>query len=717
MKYNLLQWAKAPKALLNIKYETELAPSRQDDEYSTEYITEFLTFDIETTSTYEKSKKIAFMYIWQASIGEYVIYGRTWEEFKDFIEWIKQYFNLGLKDNTKRSMMVFVQNLAYEFQFIRKYFNWESVFALDERQPVKAKTIDGFEFRCTYTMSGKSLATMGNDLHNHEIKKLVGDLDYSLIRNSKTELSELELQYCINDVLVVRAYILEELEEVKHLYSLYLTNTGRVRKFCKQNTIYKNKKPNGYYKKIMSDLTIELEEYQLLKRAFQGGYTHANPFWVNADTLDDIDSKDFTSSYPTVMVAETFPMSKGRKVKIENLKQFKEYISKYHCVFQIKFDDLKIKDNVPDGYLSESKCKYEQGKVFNGRIFEAKKVYTCITQIDFQIIAKVYDFSKITIGTFYYYKKGYLPNDFVKCILYLYKQKTELKGVEGREVDYQRIKGMLNSFYGMCVTDILRDEIIYDTEWDKEEVRKNLEKCQEIINQYNDNKTRFLSYVWGVFVTAYARRNLWTGILECGNDYIYSDTDSIKLANLEAHREYFEKYNENILAKLKYACMRLKMPLDSIAPKTIKGESKPLGVWDDDGHYKHFKTLGAKRYMYEDEKGYHLTVAGTGKKSSMKYLEHLAKEKNCTPFDLFKGDLFIPAKYEDEDGDIKDGTGKNTHTYIDHAIDGDIVDYQGNKAHYHEESCIHLEPTEYNFTENIENLIAMAYNIKVSRSV
>ena len=49
----------------------------------------------------------------------------------------------------------------------------------------------------------------------------------------------------------------------------------------------------------------------------------------------------------------------------------------------------------------------------------------------------------------------------------------------------------------------------------------------EEIQKYNDSKNRFLYYAWGIWVTAYARRNLWTGILAVGKDYIYSDTDSI----------------------------------------------------------------------------------------------------------------------------------------------------------------------------------------------
>ena len=100
-----------------------------------------------------------------------------------------------------------------------------------------------------------------------------------------------------------------------------------------------------------------------------------------------------------------------------------------------------------------------------------------------------------------------------------------MKGVQGKETEYLLSKGMLNSVYGMCVTDIVKDNAIYsdDDNWGFEKV-----DIDEEIQKYNDSKNRFLYYAWGIWVTAYARRNLWTGILAVGKDYIYSDTDSIK---------------------------------------------------------------------------------------------------------------------------------------------------------------------------------------------
>ena len=52
----------------------------------------------------------------------------------------------------------------------------------------------------------------------------------------------------------------------------------------------------------MKSLTISsAKEYQELKQAFAGGFTHANPHHVGK-VFRNVGSIDFTSSYPTVMM-------------------------------------------------------------------------------------------------------------------------------------------------------------------------------------------------------------------------------------------------------------------------------------------------------------------------------------------------------------------------------------------------------------------------------
>ena len=48
-----------------------------------------------------------------------------------------------------------------------------------------------------------------------------------------------------------------------------------------------------------------------------------------------------------------------------------------------------------------------------------------------------------------------------------------------------------------------------------------------------------------------------------------------------------------------------------------------MGVYEHDGSYDEFITLGAKKYCYTDRKGLHLTVAGVNKKKgAVELLQH-----------------------------------------------------------------------------------------------
>lgn len=176
-----------------------------------------ISFDIETSSYYNSNnEKRACMYVWTLSICGYIIMGRTWAEFVQSIEHISQFYEL----NEYKRMVIFVHNLAYEFQFIKDYFKWVSVFALTTRKPIFALTTLGIEFRCSYLLSGYSLANLARNIHTIKIEKLIGELDYRKIRTWLTPLSNEEKQYCINDVQIVIAYIFDLFEQGYDISSL-----------------------------------------------------------------------------------------------------------------------------------------------------------------------------------------------------------------------------------------------------------------------------------------------------------------------------------------------------------------------------------------------------------------------------------------------------------------------------------------------------------------
>lgn len=643
-----------------------------------EYYNVPCAFDIETTSFFRlNGNKGSIMYEWTLGINGAVMIGRTWGEFMHVYQELCRL--LDLSDNKR--LIIYSHNLAFEFQYIKNWINWDKVFSLNVRKPCYALSKDGVEFRCSYILSGYSLQKLGEQLVKYKINKMVGDLDYSLIRHSNTPMSEKELKYCINDVKVVMSYIQEKIEHDGNITKIPYTKTGYVRKKCRDSCLYEGSHKNNTakynkYVKLMKSLKLTPSEYNQLKRAFQGGFTHANANYVGK-ILERIKSYDFTSSYPYVMVVELFPMSYGKLVTINSKDEFKYYLKNYCCLFDIEFNNIESNTFI-EHPISSSRCFKKKNVVEdNGRIVRADTIYTTITELDYDTISYFYEWESAKIYNFRIYKKGYLPTDFVKSILDMYETKTKLKGVEDKEIEYLKSKEMINSAYGMMVTDICRDDIIYDGNWSK-----NKADIDKALRKYNDNKRRFLFYPWGVWVTAYARHNLFSGIIEFSDDYVYSDTDSVKVKNYENHMDYINRYNERVLFKLSKACEYHGIDVELTRPKTIEGEEKILGVWDDEGIYTRFKTLGAKRYMVEKNGEINITVSGLNKKIAVPYLNEKYGDK---VFENFTNELYIPPGK----------TGKNTFTYIDDEIEGYITDYLGNESYYYEKSGAHLEPADY----------------------
>ena len=643
-------------------------------------------FDIEVSSFYVNGEKRACMYIWQFGIGDWVTYGRTWAEFTGFMRSITSILNTS--DDLR--LIVYIHNLAYEFQFIRRLFSWTKLFFLDKRKPVYCITDSGIEFRCSFKLSSKSLAKVGEDLQRHKVSKKEGDLDYKLIRTSITPLTDKELGYCENDIRVLLSYIREKIEDDGSITKIPLTNTGYVREYCRDSCFKYYKE----YHNMIAELTITPQEYDQLKRAYAGGFTHANARWVAKGVIKQkMRSKDFTSSYPSTMLLEPgFPMSSSRIIHLNKVKNpmlvFKQCLRKYCCLIDCTLYGLREKPGMEFEHpLSVSKCSKDSEilQEDNGRVVEATKVTTTVTELDWATLTEFYDVDSFTINMLRIYIKGYLPRLFVMSILDLYKKKTLLKGVEGEEVNYMISKNMLNSAYGMCVTDIVRDEILFDNDTldPRETFRKGDSDKKALLEKYNTQKKRFLFYPWGVWVCAHARRNLFSGIKECKQDYVYADTDSIKYVNPDKHEKYFEAYNEKILQKIEAAAEHYK-----IDPAEFSPLNKPIGVWDDDGEYWYFKTLGAKRYLIRNKKGYKLTVAGLHKKDAMNYMLVESTKQNKSPFELFNTELSIPAG----------SSGRLIHTYCDYPIEGYITDYLGNRGYYHEESYIHMEESGYDFS-------------------
>lgn len=572
------------------------------------YIEHLMTFDIET-STIEKTDGSfeGYMYHWQVCIDGFVCFGRTWKEFLTFL----RKMNRALKNyNEQHKLICYIHNFSYEFQFLYSWIKLTNVFAIDKRKPLKAISKDfNIEFRCSYLLSNMNLKKFIENTPNAHYFKGSGDLDYKKVFTPKTILTMSELGYCYNDVMGLYEAIIYLLRE-DTLTTIPLTSTGYVRRECRNN-MRKNKKN----RKQFLDLKLDDKLYQLCKDSFRGGNTASNRYKTNFINYD-VSSYDMSSAYPYAMISGLYPITPFQEETITSLDMLDDYNNRYCTLAYYYFENVKLKKGIPFPYIPYSKCiefiapSYDtqfKGKeyCYNGRVLEADFIKIAMTNYDYQIFINQYEYDEenVRVEDFYYSHKGFLPKELINTVLEFFTLKSQLKGIDGKEYEYMKSKNKLNSLYGMIVTDIIRQENLFNEQWEKGE--------NSTLEEYYSKRNNFLTYQWGLFVTAICRTNLQKAIDKIGLDCVYIDTDSLKYCG--SHDEVFEHINQEMIDW----CIQN----DIINYVEVGNHKYFLGLFDKEKGYDEFVTLGAKKYAFNQNGKIGITVAGLNKKSGAKELE------------------------------------------------------------------------------------------------
>ena len=569
----------------------------------------------------------AFMYHWQWCIDTYVCFGRTWEEMQSFMQNLAYYMEL----NERKKLVTYIHNASYEFQFMKDFIKLNNVFAKEQHKVMKFDTVDGFEFRCSYFLSNMSLAKFCENCENVIYWKNEDNYDYRKIRTPYTPLTMSEKSYCYCDVRGLCECIADKLR-YDNITTIPLTSTGYVRRDFR-NAMKQNSKNREQFEKIR----LNVEQYELCKSAFRGGNTHANRY-LAGKTIPCVYSFDITSSYPSWINNCYFPIKAFTEIgDISSLQKLNYYLDNYCVLMKVLFEDVtckndnvipyipfdKIGDIVDKEYIENENGEKVLAKTLlkdNGRILYCKSFTMCMTEIDYRIIEKGYHIGRIKIVKAFYAERGKLPHELRNEMMKYYQQKTMLKDIEGKEYEYMKSKNKLNSTFGCMVTDIFQTDIIFNKNaknvneiWTCEKI-ETLEQKQQKLDKYYNSKNSFLSYQWGVWVTAHARQRLQNGIDIVGAECVYVDTDSVKFIG-EHNIEKFEKLNAVIELE------SLNNDIPSYAERD--GKKYILGLWDNEtakDYYHDFKTLGAKKYVYTHKGKFKITVSGMNKKQGAKVM-------------------------------------------------------------------------------------------------
>lgn len=614
-----------------------------------------LSFDIETTN--DDETRTAYMYIWQFAVKDSVYIGRTWDDFRAFLDFLAAYIPNGIK-------LVYIHNMSFEMSFLLPRLDmWgllENVNAKDPRHLLSVKLNNGIEFRDSMLLTNTSLAHLAKQYT--QTQKMTGDLDYKKPRNSTTKLYDGELLYCINDVLILSEYA-EYLhaEYTRKRKKIPLTSTGIVRQHVKRAA--------GAFR-CPAMFPATKERYNLeMRYLFRGGYTHANTARCN-QIIKNVSSYDLTSAYPAVMLNRQFP---SEPFKTATPSEVDGVLTSGRFAWFAVFTLTDIRAKTPHVY--ESRHKIIDGTALNaiyenGRLYSADRIAVMLTDIDFEIYRRFYTFTIANVEHLQYSRYALLPWFLRRSVIEFYEgkkqKKKEVKAFRGtfeeraqKEKELLNIKGKLNSLYGMCVTRLQFDKWVYEGgTWAIQQNKVDYEK--ECLKS-------FLSPYWGIWVTAHVRNIITSAMVATGNDGIYSDTDSVKFSG--NYDNYFNRYNENCVAENK-----------RLYPKNA--DVWDIGTFDYEGTYTAFKTLGAKRYVYVDaEHQRHLTVAGLPKSIVNNY------ENAAQLFRAFTDNMYIEmckncAIYTDEE--------------TESVIDGELM---------HEYGCCYIG--EIGFKMSIDDLFLM----------
>ena len=552
------------------------------------------------------------------------------------------------------SALIYAHNLGYdwEYEWQQMCEIWEDgeEFFLRPHQPLYCR-IANLDIRDSYIYFNEGLQIVTEKYHVDHPKR-VGLVDYDAIRFPDERLTSDDWEYQINDVLGLQEAIIADYNAYGYtVANCPLTNTGRLRKEAKEKYLEDPQNRKDFIVTYPDAIC-----YHFQRLCFAGGYTHGNRQYK--DTLVTLldgeygDHYDLRSSYPSSQRMSDNLYQIG---PFEELEECDEdiFLNTDGCITFgiVRFTNVKLKN--PDfgfPYISTSRAiagnaalRDRYGKISycsdNGRALWIEGTFELvITNVDLEIIRKIYHIEKISFTLAYQAEAGMLPQWFRDLLDKYFKGKTDLKNIEkaleadGAPIDEiydahnntQKFKNIFNAFYGMTAQDNCKPEIERKDDEPSEycytipDIDKKLSEYYGRYNGYFSKSARgFLAYSWGIWTTAYSRKKIFDEIFLCcpyDEDAInlperervgralYCDTDSLFILSTDELRAKLKKHNDKCYNR---AIANGDYIVDN------NGKIVNYDSFDLEDNFSRFRFLHSKCYAYDDPSGkLHVTVAG-----------------------------------------------------------------------------------------------------------
>lgn len=381
------------------------------------------------------------------------------------------------------------------------------------------------------------------------------EIDYNLPREREHVLTDEEIAYVKNDVIIVA-------KALKYLFDMGLTKmTAGSNALSEYKEIMKLNRFRNLYKPLSYEIDKDI------RRAYRGGFTYLNEVYKNK-SVEEGEVLDVNSLYPSVMYKEILPFGEPfyYEGKYVDDKVYPLYIQRIICSFKIKegkIPTIQIKHSrfVDNEYLTDS---------------GVEPVALTLTSVDLKLFLEQYDVWDLEYISGWKFKglRGLFTSYIDKWIKV--KNDATISGNKGMR---QVAKIMLNSLYGKFATSL--------------DVQSKIPYLENDIVKYrlSEKTTKEGVYLpMGAFITAYARdKTIRTSqaikdysIKKYGIDmYCYSDTDSIHtILPIEELKQFCE--------------------IDDVK----------LGAWKHESHFTRAKFIRQKTYLEEIDEEIKITCAG-----------------------------------------------------------------------------------------------------------
>lgn len=537
--------------------------------------------DFETT-TIEIDPNKSWVWLWGikgAMDGDKLVYGTDIEEFLDHCV------------ENKKTTVLF-HNLGWDFNYIYKFLldkknfrfrdmndmvhgevlrNNEFTWLCDNTGSVYSAEVkwkgSWIQFKDSWKVLMASVEGLGKVLGK---VKLSDKFDYHHYHDDKEDLCKEDIEYLERDIDIVR----ECFVRVSNLVKPKLTRAGMAyehfRNFYGERNFANDFGGHVWsYKEnsIIYENILKKDEWELVQRSYQGGYTYWNQKYTDKVVVGDGWSVDVNSLYPAVMMNNMFPY--GEMYYTEP----KDHPSVSLVIVSI-FKAKKKEDYYPA--LIKDKSKSIDAKYLD-EIEMEERVYW---EDEFEYIKKYYDIEYVITGR-RYFKTKFIFDEWLETV-----QDYKINAKEKADRDFW--KGIYNSLYGkfgqnksigrrviyedglkMVINDGEKELIDIETGEVKGKLSNKIRYGPEKTMRHNAEyeETDNLKYIpIASYTTWLARKTLWDGIFANLDIWIYSDTDSC----------YFMG-----------------------EPKDIEIHESKFGAWKFEHRFKKFKVLRAKCYMFD----------------------------------------------------------------------------------------------------------------------